>query len=100
MSELSSVLYHIAESTMRAAIYICEPCTIFPINETLHLVDAHPVNAHAGGKFTELILSTEKIDVDGLLHWIVRRLVLTKSKTYYQSISSIDLVEKDISEDG
>ena len=85
---------------MRAVIYICEPCTIFPINETLHLVDAHPFNAHARGKFTELILLTEKVNVDGLLYWIVRRLVLTKSKAYYQSISSIDLVEKEISEDG
>ena len=62
--------------------------------QTLYLVDAHPVNADAGGKFTELILSTERTNVDGLLHWIVRRLVLSNSKTYYQSISIIDLVEK------
>ena len=53
----------------------------FSISETLYLVDAHPVNADAGGKFTGLILSTERTNVDGLLHWIVRRLVLSKSKT-------------------
>ena len=96
VSELLSGLHHIAESTMRAPIYICESYTmsIFSINETLYLVDAHPVNADAGGKFTGLILSTERTNVDGLLHWIVRRLVLSNSKTYYQSISIIDLVEK------
>ena len=55
--------------------------SIFSIYETLYLVDTHPVNADAGGKFTGLILSTEKSNVDGLLQWIVRRLVLSNSKT-------------------
>ena len=102
VSELPSVLHHIAESTVRAAIYICEPYTmsIFSINETLCLVDTHPFNGDAGGKFAELILSTERCNADCLLHWIGRRLVLSNSKTYYQSMSIIDLVEKEISEDG
>ena len=92
--------YCLGSSTLPRALwghlYICESyaMSIFSISETLYLVDAHPVNADAGGKFTGLILSTERTNVDGLLHWIVRRLVLSKSKTYYQSISIIDLVEK------
>ena len=83
---------------MRAAIYICEPYTmsIFSINETLYLVYTHTVSADAGGKFTGLILSTERSNVDELLHWTVRRLALSNSKTY-QSVSIIDLVEKEIS---
>ena len=74
--------------------------SIFSISETLYLVDTDPVNADAGGKFSGLILSTERCNVDGLLHWIERRLVLSNSKTYYQSMSIIDLLEKEISEDG
>ena len=98
VSELSSALHHIVESTMRAAIYICEPYTmsIFSINETLYLVYTHTVSADAGGKFTGLILSTERSNIDELLHWTVRRLALSNSKTY-QSVSIIDLVEKEIS---
>ena len=63
-------------------------------------MDTHPVNADGGGKFTGLTLSNERCNVDALLHWIVRRLVLTNSKKYYQSMSIIDLVEKEISENG
>ena len=63
-------------------------------------MDTHPVNADAGGKFTGLIFSAERCNIDELLRWIVRRLVLSNSKTYYQSMSIIDLVEKEISEDG
>ena len=73
---------------------------IFSINETLYLVDTDPVNADAGEKITGLILSTQRSNVDRLLHWIVRKLVLSNSKTCYQSMSIRDHVEKEISEDG
>ena len=73
---------------------------IFSVNEALYLVDTHPVNADAGEKFTGLILSTQRSNVDRLLHWIVGKLVLSNSKTCYQSMSIRDHVEKEISEDG
>ena len=43
---------------------------------------------------------TERSNVGGLLHWIVRRLVLSNIKTNYQYMSIVDLVEKDIFEGG
>ena len=63
-------------------------------------MDTHPVNGDAVGKFTGLIVSTERSTLHVLLQWIVRRLVLSNSKTYYQSMPVTGLVEKEISEEG
>ena len=45
-------------------------------------------------------LSTKRINLHGLLQAIGVKLVLSNSKTHYQSMFVIDFVEKEISEDG
>ena len=102
VSELSFALYDIADSTMSAAIYICEPYTMFLFFNQWNTIFSRHISGHwrCWRKIYRVSLSIERINLHGLLQTIVVKLVLSNSKTHYQSMFVIDLVEKEISEDG
>ena len=91
VKDLRVALQDMAKDQVKVGIYICQPysMTIVSHEETMALIDTHPVPPNAGGNMSAMVIMTSKYNTDGILQWILKRIVAAGIGGQHQELSLI-----------
>ena len=98
VNDLRKALAEMAKDTVKVGIYICQPysMTIISHEETMALIDTHPVPPNAGGEMSAMILTTSIYNTNGILKWILQRIVAAGIGKQHQEFSLINIQRDNI----